>query len=191
MAHGSCRPAAAACACTGGGSQSNCAFRGAAATASLRRSIGASADANRITVYAFRTRELSAERSTTAAAPIAFGLPGAHARLRARMAESEGNGPGSRQDLVRIRPGLSREVNLRRFGPGEQPRAPTGRNLYGFRLRGNPRRGVPRRSQSRRARKLALCRARAPLLPRMDPPDAKARLVVDDAGDEMGANRRG
>jgi hypothetical protein len=125
MAHGYCRPGAAACACNGGGSQSRRILRGADVIASLRRFAGTSTDADRFTVYACRPRDGAAERSAAAATPFAFGLPGAHARLRARMAESEGNGPGSRQDLVRIRSGLSHKVNLRQFGRSEQPRAPT------------------------------------------------------------------
>ena len=119
MAHGCCRPGAAACACNGGGSQSRCILRGADAIASLRRFADTSTDADRFTACACPRRDSAAERSAAAATPFAFGLPGAYARLRSRMAEGEGNGPGSRQDLVRIRPGLSCKVNLRRFGPSE------------------------------------------------------------------------
>jgi hypothetical protein len=117
MAHGYCRPGAAACACNGGGSQSRCILRGADIIASLWRFACTSTDADRFTVNACRPRDSAAERSAAAATPFAFGLAGAHARLRARMAESEGNGPGSGQDLVRIRPGLSRKVNLRDLAP--------------------------------------------------------------------------
>jgi len=159
MAHGYCRPDATACACNGGGGQSRCILRGADVIASLWRFACTSTDADRFTVYACRPRDNAAERSAAAATPFAFGLPGAHARLRARMAESEGNRSGSRQDLVRIRPGLSRKVNLRRFGPSEQPRAPIG-YLQGCRLLGTLQ--AARKLDLRRVRRLSCCENSAP-----------------------------
>lgn len=85
---------------TGHGAAAPTAAPSASPSASPRGSVGSSGNICFFACGAGQRGNGSAETNAAATAPFAVGVAGAHARLRAGMAESEGDRTGCRQNLV-------------------------------------------------------------------------------------------